>query len=134
MFLRSSTRIQRDAYFFATRSGPYAMQFLLPWNPLNPEPPCNLSPVPRTFNSHAMRRTKIVATIGPATNSETAIAQLIAAGVAVFRLNFSHGSRETHSEAIARIRAAAEKSGRAIAILQDLAGPKIRIGTLEDGR
>jgi len=81
-----------------------------------------------------MRRTKIVATIGPATNSETAIAQLIAAGVDVFRLNFSHGSRETHSEAIARIRVAAEKSGRAIAILQDLAGPKIRIGTLEDGR
>jgi pyruvate kinase len=81
-----------------------------------------------------MRRTKIVATIGPATNSDTAIAQLIAAGVDVFRLNFSHGSRESHSAAIARIRSGAEQSGRSIGVLQDLAGPKIRIGALEGGR
>ncbi len=59
-----------------------------------------------------MRRTKIVATIGPASNAEPAIRDLVAAGVDVFRLNFSHGTHAGHGEAIARIRAAAAEAGR----------------------
>jgi len=80
-----------------------------------------------------MRRTKIVATVGPATSTEAAIGELVGAGVDVFRLNFSHGSRATHGEAIARIRAAADRLGRTVAILQDLSGPKIRTGRLRGG-
>ena len=78
-----------------------------------------------------MRHTKIVATVGPATSSDDAIADLIAAGVDVFRLNFSHGTHQAHGETIRRIRRAADHSHRCIAILQDLSGPKIRTGTLE---
>ncbi|MEQ1758212.1 MAG: pyruvate kinase [Vicinamibacterales bacterium] len=81
-----------------------------------------------------MRHTKIVATVGPASNSEVAIGELLTAGVDVFRLNFSHGTHQTHGEVIARIRAAARQSGRTVAILQDLSGPKIRTGTLKDGK
>lgn len=80
-----------------------------------------------------MRRTKIMATIGPATNGADAIGELMAAGVDVFRLNFSHGTRESHGEAIGRIRDAAQQHGRIVAVLQDLAGPKIRTGRLRDG-
>jgi pyruvate kinase len=80
-----------------------------------------------------MRQTKIVATVGPATSSDAAIKDLIAAGVDVLRLNFSHGTRETHGEALARIREAAQQQGRCVAVLQDLAGPKIRTGRLADG-
>src|ERR1041385_2831611 len=61
------------------------------------------------------------------------IQQLVAAGVDVFRLNFSHGTHETHAQSIERIRAAAEAAGRVVAILQDLSGPKIRTGTLLGG-
>ena len=80
-----------------------------------------------------MRQTKIVATLGPASSSDEQIARLIAAGVDVFRLNFSHGTYESHGQAIARIRAAGHASGRAVAILQDLSGPKIRTGPLRGG-
>ena len=80
-----------------------------------------------------MRHTKIVATLGPATNSQQGIRDLVGAGVDVFRLNFSHGTQEAHREVIARIRQAATESGRSIAILQDLSGPKIRTGLLQDG-
>jgi len=78
------------------------------------------------------RRTKIVATLGPASESPGVIAQLIDAGVDVFRLNFSHGTREEHGLAIERIRAAAQEKGKSIAILQDLQGPKIRVGKLRN--
>ena len=81
-----------------------------------------------------MRHTKIVATIGPATESDAAIRDLIAAGVDVFRLNFSHGTREAHAAVVARIRKAGEEGHRCIAILQDLSGPKIRTGTLAGGQ
>jgi pyruvate kinase len=80
-----------------------------------------------------MRHTKIIATVGPATNGERAIRELIGAGVDIFRLNFSHGTHAAHGEVIARIRAAAADSGRTVAILQDLSGPKIRTGKLADG-
>jgi pyruvate kinase len=80
-----------------------------------------------------VRRTKIIATLGPATDSEAAIGSLIASGVDVFRLNFSHGTHQGHATAVARIRAAAQHHGRCIAVLQDLAGPKIRTGHLADG-
>jgi pyruvate kinase len=75
--------------------------------------------------------TKIVATIGPATSSPERIASLIATGVSVFRLNFSHGTQDTHREVYDLIRRAAGESGRPIAILQDLQGPKLRVGEME---
>ena len=79
-----------------------------------------------------MRRTKIVATIGPASREPDTLARMIAAGVDVARLNFSHGSRELHAENVERVRAAAASVGRQVAILQDLPGPKLRIGALHD--
>lgn len=80
------------------------------------------------------RRTKIVATLGPASSSTEMITSLIEAGVNVFRLNFSHGTKETHRENIALIRREADRLNRAIGVLQDLQGPKIRIGTFEEGK
>jgi pyruvate kinase len=77
-----------------------------------------------------MRRTKIVATIGPASRDQDTLARMIEAGMDVARLNFSHGSREIHSENAERIRNAAGIVGRQVAILQDLPGPKLRIGAL----
>ena len=73
-----------------------------------------------------MRRTKIVATVGPATDSPEAAASLIRAGVDVVRMNFSHGSHEEHRQRASLIREAAEQAGTTIAILGDLQGPKIR--------
>src|SRR5262249_51104359 len=83
-------------------------------------------------DTYRMRHTKIVATVGPSSDSDEAIRALIGAGVDVFRLNFSHGTQQTHGTSIARIRAAAEATGRQVAIMQDLAGPKIRTGELKD--
>ncbi len=81
-----------------------------------------------------MRFTKIVATVGPASNAPETLAKLIEAGVDVFRLNFSHGTHETHRETIARIRDASKKVGKKdVAILQDLCGPKVRVGLMEGG-
>ena len=80
-----------------------------------------------------MRFTKIIATVGPASSSERAIGDLVAAGVDIFRLNFSHGTHVAHGAVIGRIRAAAAEARRTVAILQDLSGPKIRIGALTGG-
>jgi len=79
-----------------------------------------------------MRRTKIVATIGPASRDADTLARMVEAGMDVARLNFSHGNREIHAENAERVRAAASRAGRQVAILQDLPGPKIRIGRLKD--
>jgi pyruvate kinase len=79
-----------------------------------------------------MRRTKIVATIGPASQDPDTLRRMVEAGMDVARLNFSHGNREIHAENAERVRAAASAAGRQVAILQDLPGPKIRIGALED--
>lgn len=81
-----------------------------------------------------MRRTKIIATLGPATAAPDDVAALVAAGVDVMRLNFSHGSQQSHGRLFAQVRDAARQAGRFVAILQDLAGPKIRTGPLEGGR
>jgi pyruvate kinase len=80
------------------------------------------------------RNTKIVATIGPASNSAEMIKELFEAGVNMFRLNFSHGKHEDHRAALNHIRALEKKTGRPIAILADLQGPKLRIGTFKDGK
>ena len=79
-----------------------------------------------------MRRTKIIATVGPASAAPGTLDALIAAGMDVARLNFSHGTHQEHKILIRRIRAAARRQGRTVAILQDLAGPKIRIGNLPE--
>ncbi len=79
------------------------------------------------------RRTKIVATIGPASRDPEVLVRLVEAGMDVARLNFSHGSADEHAETAQRVRDAANRAGRAVAILQDLPGPKLRIGPLKDG-
>src|SRR5262245_846262 len=79
-----------------------------------------------------MRHTKIIATVGPASDSDAVLDALIAAGTDIFRLNFSHGTHESHGATFQRIRAAASRGGREVAILQDLGGPKIRTGALVD--
>lgn len=77
-----------------------------------------------------MRKAKIVCTIGPASDSPAVLDRLIASGMNAARLNFSHGTHETHATAIAAIRAAAARHGSAVAIIQDLQGPRIRVGLL----
>jgi pyruvate kinase len=80
-----------------------------------------------TFPSH---NTKIVATIGPASNSLPILEQMIRAGMNIARLNFSHGDFDTHGRVIENIRAAAKSVGRRVAIMADLSGPKMRIGRI----
>jgi pyruvate kinase len=80
----------------------------------------------------AMRHAKIICTIGPACNSEAAMRDLMRLGMDVARLNFSHGSHQEHASNMAGLRRAAEKENRTICILQDLQGPKIRTGRLQD--
>jgi pyruvate kinase len=79
-----------------------------------------------------MRRTKIVATIGPATDTPEQVREMIAAGVNVVRLNFSHGTHDDHARYIGIVRHEAREMGRSVALLQDLQGPKIRTGPLKD--
>jgi pyruvate kinase len=76
-------------------------------------------------------KTKIVATIGPASNSPGMLERLICAGMNIARLNFSHGTFDQHAEVIARIRAASKATGRRVAIMGDLPGPKMRLGTID---
>ena len=78
-----------------------------------------------------MRKTKIVITVGPATSSLEMIKKLIKKGVNVFRLNFSHGDHETHANTIKTIRQASKELNKEVAILQDISGPKVRIGKIE---
>lgn len=80
------------------------------------------------------KRTKILATLGPATNSPEKIEELFDAGVNGFRCNFSHGTFEERLDQLKWIRETSEKGGRPVAILQDLQGPKIRLGALKDNR
>lgn len=80
-----------------------------------------------------MRRAKIVCTLGPACDSQEAIDALVAAGLDCARLNFSHGTHAAHAIAAQRIRQAASRAGRPLAILADLCGPKMRVGKFRDG-
>jgi len=81
--------------------------------------------------SAVFKRTKILATLGPSTNSPETIAKMVNAGVNGFRLNFSHGTYEERDEQFPWIREASKKAGKPVAILQDLQGPKIRLGNLQ---
>ena len=85
------------------------------------------------FQLLANRRTKIVSTLGPASNTLEVIESLIEAGADVFRLNLSHGEHEDHRQTYQRVREAAERAGKHIAVLADLAGPKIRVGAFPGG-
>lgn len=77
------------------------------------------------------KRTKIIATLGPATNNPKSIAELIEAGVDLFRLNFSHGTKDDHKKSISYIRKEGKRLGKPIGVLQDLQGPKIRVMTFK---
>ncbi len=79
------------------------------------------------------RRAKIVATLGPATSSLETLRRLVDAGLDVARLNLSHGTHDDHSASLANLRQAAEDANRAVGVLADLQGPKIRVGTFPDG-
>ncbi len=79
------------------------------------------------------RHTKIISTLGPASTERGTIAALIKAGTDVVRLNFSHGTHDDHRRAVRLVREEAEKQGRQVAILQDLQGPRIRVGAVKDG-
>src|SRR5688500_15003205 len=80
-----------------------------------------------------MRHTRSIPTGGPASSTPEMLDALIQAGVDIYRLNFSHGTHTSHRATIDAIRAAEARGSRAVAILQDLAGPKIRTGRLADG-
>ncbi|MDE2354714.1 MAG: hypothetical protein KGL17_06785, partial [Betaproteobacteria bacterium] len=80
------------------------------------------------------RRTKIVATIGPASSSPEVLERMILAGMDVARLNFSHGSEQDHRDRVETIRSIAKKLGRTVGILGDLQGPKIRVGKFRDSK
>ncbi|HEX8689855.1 MAG TPA: pyruvate kinase [Solirubrobacterales bacterium] len=86
----------------------------------------------RTADGRHGRRTKIIATVGPASWDEDVLTKLIEAGADVLRLNFSHADRDRHARTIESIRAASGRAGREVAILGDLPGPKLRIGELRD--
>lgn len=87
----------------------------------------------RGTNARTVRRTKIVATLGPASNAPATIKQLVQAGMDVARLNFSHGKPEEHERNIANLRAVSAELDTPVTILQDLQGPKVRVGELPGG-
>ena len=86
------------------------------------------------MTSHIRRATKIVATLGPASSDPALLEKMIATGVNVVRLNFSHGKAKDHEERAAMVREAARRAGREVAIMADLQGPKIRVGSFAQGR
>ena len=100
---------------------------------LHPPPEGKLRMAPR-IALRRRRRTKIVATLGPASATAEIIERLYRAGADVFRLNFSHGAHADHADRIATIRAIEEKVGRPIGILADVQGPKLRVGRFQAGR
>jgi pyruvate kinase len=105
---------------------------------LHPAPPPEGTPLRMAASPRIplrrRRRTKIVATLGPASSSPETIERLYRAGADVFRLNFSHGTHEDHAGRIAAIRGLEEKLGRPIGILADVQGPKLRVGRFQGGR
>lgn len=110
---------------------PIRLSSILPY-----QRPClSSSPIPSSFMqlNHSRRRTKIVATIGPATSHPEVLRELIKAGATTLRLNFSHGTHEDHHRSIRLIRQTAFELDQPVGILQDLQGPKIRLGRFENG-
>lgn len=95
--------------------------------------PSEREEVSSSKGKHMMRKTKIVVTLGPASNSEDTIERLVKAGADAFRFNFSHGTKESHLETYRIVRSVTERMGRNVALIQDLQGPKIRVGELEGG-
>ena len=81
-----------------------------------------------------IRRTKVVATLGPASSDAKTLARMIEAGLDVVRINFSHGSPDEHRARVNLVRQLARKAGRAVGVLVDLQGPKIRVGKFRDGK
>ncbi|MCI0424241.1 MAG: pyruvate kinase [Actinobacteria bacterium] len=79
------------------------------------------------------RHTKIIATLGPAVGSQEGVRSLVDAGIDVARLNFSHGTHETHRQMFEWVRIASETAGRQVALMQDIQGPKLRVGVFPDG-
>jgi pyruvate kinase len=79
------------------------------------------------------RKTKIIATLGPASSSAETISRMVAAGLDVARLNFSHGTHDSHRKLLELVREASDEHGRAVAVLQDVQGPRIRVGTFPEG-
>src|SRR5438034_11745023 len=90
-----------------------------------------LDRIRQRMNQLPLHKTKIVATIGPASESPAILEQMIRAGMNVARLNFSHGDFAYHGQIIKSIRAASKTVGRTVAIMADLSGPKMRIGKLD---
>src|SRR5215510_6946599 len=84
-------------------------------------------------DGRTMRHTKIIATVGPSSNTAELIEALLIAGVDLFRLNFSHGTHESHRAVFDLIRSACQRTGLCAGIMQDLSGPKIRTGRLHGG-
>ena len=84
------------------------------------------------MNSIQQKKTKIVATIGPASRNKKVLSNMAHAGLNVVRMNFSHGSHEDHFETLAIVRKVIKRTKKPLAILQDLSGPKIRLGTMEE--
>jgi pyruvate kinase len=96
-------------------------------------PALERKPIGRVMEQVLQKRTKIVATIGPASRDPAIMRSLFVSGANVLRLNFSHGTLEEHAEAIANARGIADELGLHVAVLQDLPGPKVRTGTLAEG-
>ncbi len=86
------------------------------------------------MNEFSLKRTKVVATIGPASQELATLRAMLLAGVNVFRLNFSHGTHADHARSIERVRRLSHELGMHVALLQDLPGPKVRTGKLAAGR
>src|SRR5439155_16186367 len=82
------------------------------------------------MSAETLRRTKLVATLGPASSSPEILLAMAGAGMNAARLNFSHGSHEDHAEQVGRVREIEKEIGRPIAVIADLQGPKLRIGSL----
>ncbi|HEX8200722.1 MAG TPA: pyruvate kinase [Isosphaeraceae bacterium] len=87
----------------------------------------------RRVEPYGQVRTKIVATVGPASRDPAVLREMVEAGVDVVRINFSHGTHDEHTAALAAVRATSEETGRVLAVLQDLAGPKIRLEAIPGG-
>jgi pyruvate kinase len=129
--LVSNTAFQNKATLVSTGAQPPAASF----GAQPPHPTRSAIPSDPIQTRRLMHRaTKIVATIGPASNTPEILLQMIQAGLDVVRLNFSHGTADDHRQRAEFVREAARQAGREVAIMADLQGPKIRVGKFENGK